>query len=204
MVQKKVPMKVNAFQAARNSNTQLLPLFPYMDPGSIVPCSAVLQSDGINSPGYFLHENSVDEILLSIGSKGMMRTADMVVGPRRHGVGGKSAVPFFAVSIITQRQLEEGEQPETVTFTCEKCNTELHSHSFNAKDAGEGTYAGLPTLICSDQSTADYNASVETRTCPNCGNVNAPFPTPIWGWSRYRRNTEIVESAWGALQEAIA
>ncbi len=201
---KRVPIKANAFEATRSANSQLLPLFPYMGPGSIVPCCAALQSDGVHSPGYFLHENSVDEILLSVGAQGTMRTGDMMVGPRKHGVGGKSAVPFFAVAIITQRQLDEGEQPETLTFQCEECSAPLFSYSFDAKEAGEGEYAAFPTLIGSDEAALRFNSSEANRTCPNCGHLNAPFPTPIWGWGRYRRNTGIVESAVAALEAATA
>ena len=200
----KVPMKVNAFDAVRSANTQLLPLFPYMGPGTIVPCCAALQSDGVHSPGYFLHRNSVDEVVLNMGGKGGPRTGDVFVGPREHGVGGKSAVPFFSVAVITQRQLDEGEQPESVTFPCEACSTPVFSYSFDAKEAGEEAYAGLPTLVGSDLAAMGFNASEESRTCGACGHLNAPFPTPIWGWGRYTRNTGIVQNAWNALQETIA
>lgn len=197
----KVPLKVNAFEVIRGSNSQLLPLFPYTGPGAIVPCSAAFESDGSGTHiGYFTHENSVDEVAITLGSNGRVRTGDVAVGPRLHGVGGDSSEPFFSVMVITQRQLEDGGQEEALGFQCEKCATPLFRYEFNEAEAGEDAYEGLPTIFGSENAALKFNESEEARTC-KCGHVNRPFPLYIWGWSNYARNTRIVNNASRALAE---
>lgn len=198
--QQKVPMKVNALKLVQGLNSQLLPLFPYMGPGSIVPCCAAFESDGSGTPiGYFLHENTVDEVAVTVASNGQVRTGDVHVGPKLHGVGGMGKDPFYALMVITQRQLEEGEQTEAVGFQCEKCATMLHRHEFDEAAGGDGALAGLPTIFGSEAAALGYNASEEVRTCSQCGHVNPPFPLYIWGWSNYSRNTRIVREAEKAM-----
>lgn len=199
----RIPLKVNAFELVRGSNSQLLPLFPYTGPGAIVACSAAFESDGGNTHiGYFLHENSVDEVAVTLGSNGRARTGDVFVGSRLHGVGGDSSEPFFSVMVITQRQLEQGGQSEAVSFQCEKCNQPVHHHPFDEGAGGEGDYAGLPTIFGSEAGALGFNESEEARTCKECGHLNQPFPLHIWGWSNYARNTRIVKNASRALAEA--
>lgn len=199
----KVPLKVNAFELVRGSNSQLLPLFPYTGPGAIVPCSAAFESDGSGTHiGYFLHENTVDEVAVTMGSNGRVRTGDVAVGSRLHGVGGDSSEPFFAVMVITQRQLEDGAQEEAISFQCEQCNAILHHHPFSESAGGEGEFAGLPTIMGSEAAALGFNASEEVRTCKECGHVSQPFPLYIWGWSNYVRNTRVVTKASKLLAEA--
>ena len=198
----KIPMKVNVFKFAQGLNSQLLPLFPYMGPGAIVPCCAAFESDGNSTPiGYFLHENTVDEVALTIASDGKVRTGDVFVGPRLHGVGGNSDEPFYSLMVITQRQLDEGCQSEAIVFQCENCNAELHRFDFDDQIGGEGALAGLPTILGSEAAALGYNES--DRTCSQCGHVSAPFPLYVWGWSNYARNTRVVRKARQALDEAV-
>lgn len=196
----KVPMKTNVFKLVQGLNSQLLPVFPYMGPGSIVPCAAAFESDGSGTPiGYFLHENTVDEVALTVASNGKMRTGDVFVGPKMHGVGGTSEEPFFSMMVITQRQLEEGKQAEALSFPCEKCNAVVHRHDFDETVGGEGPLAGLPTILGSEKAALGYNAG--DRTCKACGHVSAPFPLHIWGWSNYARNTRVVRRAEQSMTE---
>ncbi len=202
----KTPMKVNGFRAAREGNSQLLPLFPYCGPGDIVPCSAALQSDGSGpSVGYFVHTNAVDEVVLSLGSAGRQRTGDVFVGPRSHGVGGDSPHAFFAVAIITQRQREEGQQPETVTFQCEQCAAVLLKYEFDAVD-GTGVFANsppvLPSIAGSFAAATQLNATDEVRLCKSCGHANRPFPLQFWGWGQHVRAAGITVMAREALVQA--
>lgn len=204
----KTPLKANAYEAARQGNTQLLPLFPYLGPGDMVPCCAAIESGGKASNfrvGYFLHTNTVDEVAVSFGSGGgHIRTGDVHVGPREHGVGGDSDEPFFTIFTITQRQLEHGEQTEALAFQCDKCANELHRYRFSsADDADRQTYfAVLPTIKGSYAAAAGLNTSEEKLTCSKCGHVNQAFPLPVWGWDNYLRRTSIAERAHAALQEA--
>ncbi|MGC2971950.1 hypothetical protein [Paraburkholderia aspalathi] len=195
------PLKANAFERAQISNTQLLPLFPYVHPGAIVPCCAAFESDGGETDtGYFIHENSVDELALCFGSNGQMRVGDVWVGPRRHGVGDwPGGDHFFAMMTVTQRQLEEGEQTESLTFQCEACNAEVFHYAFGQAEGEGGHFGGMATIMAGDPFVLPYNGSEEMRTCKSCGHVNKIFPYWIWGWGNYIRNTRIVENAWNTL-----
>jgi hypothetical protein len=199
-----VPLKANAFDMTQRSSTQLLPLFPYVHRGAIVPCSVAFESDGSGaSIGYFVHINAVDEVALTLASNGPHRTGDVWVGPRSHGVGGAGpATPFFRVGVVTQRQLEEGEQPEEASFQCEKCNAEILRNRVDMADDGDASrYAPLPSNILTEQAVVKLNASEELRTCKACGHVNPPFPIMIWGWNRYVRNSRIAQRGWEVLRE---
>ncbi len=203
----KQPLKANVYEAARQANTQLLPLFPYMGPGDIVTCCSSLESEGANSNvkvGYFVHNNSVDEVAMSYGSSGQMRTGEVWVGPREHGVGGDSEHAFFAVISVTQRQKEEGEQTEELAFKCEKCNEELFRYSFDESEGRGEFFASAPTIPGSFNAAANYNRSDENRICSACGHENPPFPLMVWGWGKYVRNTSIAEKARQALEEAVS
>lgn len=200
-----VPLKINAFEQIRQSNTQLQPLFPYTHPGSIIPCTAAFEGGGPGSHiGYFVHENSVDEVAIVLASNGQHRSGDTWCGPRKHGVGFDAPVPFFMAMVITQRQLEEGEQPEALTFQCEKCNAALLRHEFSGATLGEHQhFPPLPTTLGSFEAADIMRREPERLTCNECGHVSRPFPLHIWGWERYVRNNGTVEKAWSALEEAV-
>lgn len=200
----KVPMKVNAFAVARQGNSQLLPLFPYIGPGAIVPCAAALFSDGQpNQVGYFVHSNTVDEVAVVLGSNGRMRTGDVFVGAKSHGVGGDAGEAFFTVMTITQRQLEEGGQPEALAFQCEKCSAELVKHEFDGGEehAQVTLLSPLPTIAGSFEAAMKLNSSEAARTCSACGHVSPLFPLHFWGWGHYMHNTKITVDARRALEE---
>lgn len=202
----KHPLRTSVYLQARHSSTQLLPLFPYDEAGDIVPASASMRAGpGGPAVGYFQHTNEVDELMVSFGSSGEIRSGDVHVGPKIHGVGGWGEHgEFFAVMSITQRQMERGSQPEAVAFSCEKCNQELARHGFQGVLAGpeRGKFPPLPTIDGSARAAQAFNASEASRTCNACGHINAPFPLHIWGWDRYMFNTGIVEDACVALEEA--
>ncbi|KAA5839809.1 hypothetical protein F2A38_23460 [Pseudomonas chlororaphis] len=198
------PEKSNIYWSARQSSSQLLPLFPFDGPGDIIPTCTSMRATGEGVKiGYFLHTNSVDEVMVSFGSTGQIRTGDVHVGPRTHGVGGWDKAEFFAVLSVTQRQKESGDQSEIVAFCCDSCNAEVTRLEFKGVNPeGQSKYPPLPTILGSAQSGELFNASVESRTCKSCGHVNPPFPLHIWGWQRYVYNTSIVEDARNALDQA--
>lgn len=199
-----VPMKVNAFEQIRGSNTQLLSLFPYTHPGAIIPCTAVFDGGGPGSHlGYFVHENTVDEVALVLASDGRLRPGDTFCGPKSHGVGFDSPVPFFMTMVITQRQLEEGDQPEAMTFQCEQCSASLLRHEFDGKELGaDQHFPPLPTTLGSYEAADILRREPERLTCAACGHVNREFPLPVWGWENYVRNNDTIEKAWAVLEEA--
>jgi hypothetical protein len=201
------PLKQNVFFAARAAASQLNPLFPYDDAGSIIPCTASFRTGpGSPSAGYFHHSNHVDEVALVYGSVGERRTGDVNVGAKTHGVGGwgERGEEFFAVMTITQRQVEDGPQPETVSFMCEKCNAQVVSLQYDGRVIEDGTalpYPPLPTIRGSFLAASQFNRSEESRTCKSCGHINSPLPLLIWGWGRYMFSTGVVNDAHRALSE---
>lgn len=199
-----VPLKVNVFEHVRVANTQLAPLFPYLHPGAIVPCSSGFAGEAGTNIGYFIHENSVDEVGLVMGASGRMRTGEVWRGPRKHGVGFSAEHPFFSVSVITQRQAEEGEQSEAVTFLCEKCSEVLARHEFSGAHAdGEDTAVPpLPTTVGSLAAARLLEDDPARRRCATCGHESAAFPLDVWGWHRYVGNTRIADRAQKVHQEA--
>lgn len=201
----KHPMKENFFFVARAAASQLNPLFPFAEAGTLVPCTASFRSGpGAPAIGHFLHVNHVDEVAVVYGSTGDMRTGDVFVGAKKHGVGGWGGGdrPFFAAMTITQRQVESGPQPETASFSCEQCNTVLVSKDYDGQPQETAHYPPLPTTDGTYQAAAAFNRSEESRTCPSCGHVNRPFPIHIWGWDRYMFNTGVVNEARAVLEEA--
>jgi hypothetical protein len=201
----KEPLKSNIFRAMSQSNTELLPLFPYEGPGDIVPCGSAKR--GGENHGYFLHLNTVDEVVLVWGARGGRgRTGFVRVGPRTHGVTGPNAEDpnEFALVCITQRQMETGSQTEAVMFQCEKCSAEVYRYDFDAQPREWGAHAGgqfypaPATILGSATAAMNYNASEGTRRCKACGHMNTPFPLAVWGWERFVARNSISEDARGA------
>lgn len=199
----KAPLHINAFEMARRANCTLIPLFPYTGPGDIVPCTAVLYSDGKpRSVGYFVHTNSVDEVALTLGGDGRLRTGDVHVGPRSHGVGGDTTAPFYAVMVITQRQLDEGDQPEALAFNCEKCSAEIFRYEFGKEGYAETCEPVLPSINGSLEAAEALNNSEANRHCQACGHDNPPFPLPFWGWAQHVHASKITKRGLEALEGA--
>lgn len=201
----KHPMKENFFFVARAAASQLNPLFPFAEAGTIVPCTASFRS-GPRAPaiGHFLHTNHVDEVAVVYGASGDMRTGDVFVGAKKHGVGGWGSGDrdFFAAMTITQRQVESGPQPETHAFACEKCSAIVSGIDYDGQPEEASYFPPLPTTDGSYASALLFNQSEESRTCKSCGHVNQPFPIHIWGWDRYMFNTGVINEARAALEEA--
>jgi hypothetical protein len=221
----KPPLKVNVFEKMQSSNTQLLPLFPYLGPGAIVPCGAIFHGGGggglgsvseANAEfGRFFHDNQADEVALAWATDARpFGAGHLRVLPNHHGVEGRVGDPAsaesFAVSTITQRQTTGAEQEETVTFRCRKCHTPLaqsHYHGLPPAAAapGEGAldaYPPLPTIVGSAAVAERYNADEQQRRCQQCGTTNPIFPLESWGWDVYARQSRIVNAARLALDEA--
>lgn len=197
------PLKVNVYRFAQTLNSQLSPLFPYLDPGAIVPTAAVLRGERDKDMGYFLHFNTVDEVFMCFGSSGgRYRPGQVAVGARTHGVGGPQGdESSFNLMTITQRQAEDGEQSESIGFACAECQEPLFVHQFDVELTGPperllDTVGGA--LVASDA----FNADAELRTCRKCGCVNPPFPDQHWGWRSYASNTWVAQNARAALAAA--
>src|SRR5277367_6593309 len=124
------PLKANIFERMQIANTQLVPLFPYLGRGAMVPAGAIIQGGPGVDYGQFFHSNTVDEVVLVFGAAGSFVPTGMVmIGARTHGVNSflknQTDPASFAVISITQRQADAGEQREGYILRCTKCNDEL-------------------------------------------------------------------------------
>ena len=195
---RKHPMKVNVYDFMRTANSALAPMFPYQDPGAIVPCVTAFRGAQDRTFGAFQHFNTVDEVMINFGSHGAAPRPGMVaVGAQLHQVSIRMTDPnddnACQLNVITQRQSEVGEeQHERVTFFCVKCQASLVEHAYMAQPSEElrnrftaGETGPLGTLIESARTAEEYNADDDARKCAQCGHVNEAFPLDNWGWSKY-------------------
>jgi hypothetical protein len=186
------PLRVNVFEAMQHSNTQLMPLFPYLHPGAMVPAGAMIIGGPDAAYGHFFHHNTQDEVVLAMAASGaVLQTGQVFVGARIHGVNSflknEKAPGSFGIMVITQRQADSGPQTEAVSLRCEKCHEEIFLQEYDAtppEDAMEGDHpfvsiAAMPALF------AGFNGDAALRTCGKCGHVNQPFPVAAWGWDKY-------------------
>ncbi len=186
------PLVANVFETMQRGNTQLLPLFPYLHPGAMVPAGAIIQGGPDAGYGHFFHHNTQDEVVVALAANGaMLATGQVFVGGRVHGVNSflknEKDPNSYAVMMIVQRQAEEGKQTEACSLRCERCHEEIFFQEFDATpppDAREDDHpfvsvAVLPALF------AAFNDDLARRTCAKCGHVNPPFPVAAWGWDRY-------------------
>ena len=219
------PLRVNVYEFTRNAPTALNPMFPYLGPGCMVPCTALHDAAYAGPMGYFLHENTVDEVNVNFGARSSFRRPGAVfVGPHHHGVGdkppahshgvgmkpGQSDLPdMVSISVITQRQSVDIPQREAMTLVCERCDTILVRHPYEAHEVPEpveGAWSaeilGLPTISQDAYLTDRFNDDAGLRTCRDCGHVNPPFPAAYWGWPVYRRRTQAVVLARSLMARA--
>jgi len=212
----KVPLKVNVYDFARVATAALAPMFPYLEPGCIVPCVTLQDPGKRGAPGYFVHYNTVYEVNVCFGTSGSYQVPGGVqVGPYTHGVGVKPGQPanpaMINIGVITQRQSVGLPQKEAMIFMCEKCNAEVlrrdydaHAYPDRFEKVPDPRMLGLPTIQQSSAAAEALNASEEARTSKSSGHVNQPFPTPYWGWDDYRRRTHVIVQARNMMTEAAA
>jgi hypothetical protein len=221
----RAPLKTNVFEKLQASNSELIPLFPYFGRGAIVPAAAVMHGGpgggfadfggGASDFGHFFHYNDADEVTLVWASDGGPRGSGLIrCLANHHGVKPHLRDPndpnSFSVTVITQRQAEDGPQREAVQFRCEKCHETLIHHEYDAtplppraeRAPDADPHPALATIVGSADAAEAYNASEAARTCPKCGIVSQPFPLEPWGWGTHKRNSEIVNRARRMLDAA--
>jgi hypothetical protein len=208
------PLKNNVYLFARIATGALTPLFPYTEPGSIVPCTTLHELSTSDPMGYFVHTNTVHEVNISFGTHdGYQLPGGCGVGPFRHGVGQKAGQindKLMNLAVITQRQALGEPQHEALAFVCEQCDNVLHEHEYDAHEFPgelEGTVdtaiIGLPTSSQSAVARDEINDDEARRTCSKCGHVNPRvFQTDYWGWNEYRRRTRTVARAREIMRQA--
>ena len=189
----KEPLQANIFDFIGGMNAQLSPLFPYLEPGAIVPCGAVFKgAAGMGQGvGNFQHYNDVTENAFCFGAHGAyMKTGMARIGPNQHAVGSMLADPSdensYCVMTVTQRQKETGTQEEAFILFCDNCNTEIFRHSYDVtprQGEGVGTHPSptFPTIVQGMAGVGRFNSVDENRVCKKCGHENAKFPGEHWG-----------------------
>jgi hypothetical protein len=208
---RKHPLKVNVFERLQSHDSQLTPLFPYLDDEAIVPATALFVGhEGFRS-GRFSHYNTVEEVTLCLAAVGSyLQGANLRVINRTHAVTAPLVDPTnpeaFVVVVITQRNNAERSQPEAIMFMCPKCNKLMARYDYDAKldSRNLGPVPEFSTLYNSSRMAAAFNADLGARTCKHCGHVEPPFPGEEWGWERYVRYTEVVNRARQQLETISA
>ena len=216
------PLRTNVFELMRTTTTQLLPLFPYLGPGAMLPAGALFRGQPGAEYGRFFHRNSEEEVNVCFGAQQALGAAGvMFIGGKMHEVQAPlldtNDPNAFLVAVITQRQQDEGrDQRESVIFRCSECNKKLHQVDYSAElpdpDRPELVTGGrvddeydmFPTMWGSILATDSFNSDEKARTCTRCGHVNAPFPAEAWGWQNYVDRHEVINSARHALDEAAS
>jgi hypothetical protein len=214
----RLPLKANVFEAMQSANTQLLPLFPYLGEGAIVPCGATF-SGGQHDFGHFFHSNPLDEIVVAFGADGgNIQPGDVHVLAKTHGVRPYLKDPTspdsFLVVCITQREAPEapGYGREAITFRCQQCSEELLRFEYAAaalpprdqRAADAEPYPAFTTLVGTLDASNTFNDDEAQRTCAKCGTVNPPFPIDLWGLRAYVQQSRTVNAARRALDAAAA
>jgi hypothetical protein len=209
------PLKINIYERMSGAANQLIPLFPYDDAGSIVPCGAVLWGGPDMEYGHFFHGNSVAEVVVVYGShQSLLSSGQIFATQPLHGVNSflrdEKDPEAFAVMTITQHQSESGDQRETLLARCQQCKAELaridydatppgvDGHDPNRFGAADDRVRQFATTAGS-QEFVQLRNSEEGRTCQGCGHVNPIFPTAPWGWQRQVAQTRVVNDAYRAL-----
>lgn len=213
----KQPLKANVYEYARTNVAPLIPMFPYIDEGSIVPAVTLYWGQAEGDYGFFIHENTVEEIAIVFGgggttargNAGLVRLNDHVHGVGRILKDTKDRDAYVLVT-VTQRQAEGGKQREAIWFVCENCKTEIGR---NEKDVPvpkpgrqheHGRYVPFFTIQLGNETRQNFNASEEARTCPKCGHLNAPYPVERLGSHLYIGQTRVVEMARQSLDLAAS
>ncbi len=210
------PIKVNIYERMAKGNAQLMPIFPYDEAGTMVPCGAMLYGGADRPHGQFFHWNTVSEVLVAWGTNDAMIPSGSIMATQPlHGVNSflkdEKDPNAYALATITQRQSAEVGQRERLAAKCQNCKKDLVVHEYGAPPAGAPDHDAerfghaddivrqFPTQVAGVEFT-DMRNSDEGRTCDECGFVNPAFPTNPWGWDRLVNQTRVANAAFHALQ----
>lgn len=194
-------LRSNVYEVLRGANTTLIPLFPYLGPGAIVPAGAMMLGHEAGGYGRFFHRNSQEEIVVSWGSNDhMLQAGILVVGGKMHEVKAQISDPTdpsaFAVAVITQRQAADGQQTEAVIFRCAGCNERLFSHQYDASTGGhDEPYLPWASMEGGVEAADGFNEKWQGQPCPKCGAVQERFPVERWGWRDWAQRHPMVNAA---------
>jgi hypothetical protein len=203
-------IKVNLFeQITRNVGTlQLVPLFPYLDDGAIVPCLSITKGGQALEPFQFFHANVVSESILCVAEQGAtMKAGQLIKATPVHGVNTFLKKPSdpesFYVVIVTVRMLADAVQQEGFIIRCAKCTTIVYQRDFDVKQGPQWKYyPEFYALRYYAECCEEFNADEVKRRCPKCGLVQKEFPIRQMGWRLYADNVEVANRGREALEQA--
>lgn len=200
----KRPLHANVFERSQTANVQLVPLFPYLDDGAMVPGAALFRGDPGTDLGTFYHQNSVDEVGLCLAAQGAWTpTGAFWVNGKVHPVGSPLADPAdpssFVLMVVTQRQ-PHGEASEGMLFRCSECRHLLFKREYDASPVASSDEERFPIFPSQRENTVsvrEFNAA--HRVCEKCGHENARFPGELWGVDEYVGRGKAANSAYAEL-----
>jgi hypothetical protein len=203
------PLHANLLNTMQKGTTELTPLFPYMHSGAIVPTASLFIGGPGQDYGQFYHHNSVDEIIIGfVTEQATLATGQVYCGGRVHGVNSflkdQTKSGSFALFSVTQRQLEQGSQPEALTIICKNCRAEIFRLEWDGAsqpDAHELDHPFQGSAAMRGQFR-EFNEDPERRQCKACGQQNPTFPAHMWGWDRYGSQSEAMAAAKRSLAKA--
>ncbi len=207
LVPGKKPIKKNLFEEVIHATgtLELVPVFPYLDDGAIVPCLSV-SIGGANAKKFqFFHENVVPEVLLCLaGEDSALQAGQMMVLPDLHGVNNflkdLANEHAYMVVLITIRMNSQDNQNEGFVIRCEKCSELVYRRETNIKHGPERPYyPEFYALGFYADAIDEFNASA--RICPKCHHVQALFPAEQVGWRRYAQQVAVANRARTASEQ---
>jgi hypothetical protein len=212
------PLKANVYERMAKAAAQLMPLFPYEDAGSIVPCGSILMGGPDQSYGHFFHWNTACEVVVVYGANNaLLASGQIMANQNLHGVNSflrdEKDPEAYALIVVTQHQSVDGDQREALIARCKNCKAELVRHDYNASPFGTPGYEADRYGLASDPirqfittlgsaEFAELRNTDQGRTCAACGHVNDPFPERGWGWVRQVAQTRAVAASYHALKAA--
>ena len=173
LVAGKKPIKKNLFEEVIHATgtLELVPVFPYLDDGAIVPCLSV-SIGGPNAQKFqFFHDNVVPEVALCLaGEDSALRTGQLMVLPNMHGVNNflkdLANENAYMVVLITIRMNAHDSQDEGFLIRCEKCNELVYQRETNIKH-------GPPRPFTPNSTHLDFMLMRLTSSTPQIGRVQS-------------------------------
>jgi hypothetical protein len=205
------PLRANLLHTMQQANTTLAPLFPYLHAGAIVPTGALFIGGPGTDYGQFYHHNSVDEVIIGFVTEGStLQTSQVYNGGRVHGVNSflkdQTKAGSFALFSVTQRQLDEGPQPEAISILCSACRETIFRGELDGATSSDTKEIDHPfaSVAVPPELLRGFNEDPEQRKCSACGHQNQPFPVRTWGWDLYATQSATMAAAQRVLLRAGA
>lgn len=200
MAGKKV-VKVDVFETAIRTIgvLQLMPIFPFVGDGDVVPCLSPTAGRPDIEPYQLFHTNEADETMLCLAAQGAsVNTGVIMKLAEKHGVNSflrdRSNPASFNVNLVTIRIKADEKVNEAVSFSCPKCHETIFRRDFNIKAGPEHKhYPEFYALRHYTEAVKEFNADDANQTCSSCGEVAPKYPLHLMGWWQYVENIEIAD-----------